>query len=74
MAGLPLARAGGGWPAWVGWGAGVVAVYAALFGVGLLLLGPRWEGAALLVVAAVAFGVVARATGALEAERPREGE
>ena len=38
--------------AWPGYVLGVVAVYSALFGVGRLLLGPRWIGVVLLVVSA----------------------
>jgi Na+/proline symporter len=63
--------AGGGWPAWVGWLAGIVAVYAALFGVGWLLLGPRWLGGLLCAVAVVAFVIVARVTSKLDAPAPR---
>lgn len=58
--------AAGGVRAWVGWLAGIVAVYASLFGVGRVLLGPRAEGIVALVVAVVAFIVVARVT-------PQEG-
>jgi len=42
----------------VAWACGVIAVYAVLFGVGKLLLGPRAIGAGLLAVAAGAFAVV----------------
>ncbi|MEW5743336.1 MAG: sodium:solute symporter family protein [Myxococcota bacterium] len=42
----------------VAWACGVVAVYAALFGVGKLLLGPRLLGAGLLALAGLAFGAV----------------
>jgi hypothetical protein len=55
--------AGGGASAWLGWAGGVVAVYGALFGVGRLLLGPRWEAAPFLVASVVGFVVVARSAG-----------
>lgn len=49
----------GGSLGWTNWLAGVVAVYASLFGVGRLLLGPRWQGAAYLLLAAAAFAWIA---------------
>lgn len=64
---LPPEPAAGGAPAWIGWLAGIVAVYGALFGVGRLLLGPRVEGVISLFVAAAAFAVVARVTPSREA-------
>ena len=67
LAGEPAAGARG---AWIGWLAGIVAVYGALFGVGRVLLGPRLEGVASLVVAAIAFAVVARVTPAAEQSHP----
>src|SRR5690606_17963386 len=45
----------GGALSWINWVAGVVCVYASLFGVGRLILGPRIEGVLYLVVAAGAF-------------------
>ncbi|MBI3185300.1 MAG: Na+:solute symporter [Myxococcales bacterium] len=57
-AGLP--PEGGLSRAILGWAAGVVCVYGALFGVGKLLLGPRLEGAGYLAASAVAFAVVAK--------------
>lgn len=61
-AGLAPEPAAGGRNAWIGWIAGIVAVYGALFGVGRVLLGPRIEGVVFLGVAALAFAVVARVT------------
>lgn len=55
--------AGGGASAWLGWAGGVVAVYGALFGVGRLLLGPRWEAAPFFVASVLGFVVVARSAG-----------
>ncbi|MFZ5439748.1 MAG: sodium:solute symporter family protein [Myxococcota bacterium] len=55
--------AGGGAAAWLGWGAGVAAVYGALFGVGRLLLGPRWEAAPWLALSVAGFAVVAAVSG-----------
>jgi Na+/proline symporter len=50
----------GGVLSWVNWVAGVVAVYAAVFGVGALLTGTRASGAAYLAVAIVAFALIQR--------------
>ena len=45
---------------WVNWLAGVVAVYAAVFGVGALLTGSGTAGAAYLAVAVAAFALIQR--------------
>jgi Na+/proline symporter len=45
---------------WVNWVAGVVSVYASLFGVGRLLLGPRLQSIAYFAVAVLCFSVIAR--------------
>ncbi len=50
----------GGALAWTNWIAGVVAVYATLFGIGKLIFGNYASAAAFLVVAAVAFFWIAR--------------
>ena len=50
----------GGALAWTNWVAGIVAVYATLFGIGKLVFGELGAGALLLVIAAVAFAWIAR--------------
>jgi SSS family solute:Na+ symporter len=50
---------GGRW-AWANWLAGVIAVYATLFGIGKILFGEWAAGAVLVVIAAVAFAWIAR--------------
>jgi solute:Na+ symporter, SSS family len=61
---------GGRW-AWANWLAGVVAVYATLFGIGKIIFGEWVAGAVLVVVAAVAFAWIARSfTGDRFAEKP----
>jgi Na+/proline symporter len=50
----------GGAMAWTNWLAGVIAVYASLFGIGKLVFGELGTGAAMLAVAAVAFAWIAR--------------
>jgi hypothetical protein len=50
---------GGRW-AWANWLAGVIAVYATLFGIGKILFGEWMAGAVLVVVAVVAFAWIAR--------------
>jgi hypothetical protein len=45
---------------WTNWVAGVVSVYASLFGVGRLLFGEWIEALAFLALAALAFGWIAR--------------
>ena len=66
----PEPMAGGGM-AWASWIAGVVAVYAALFGIGKLIFGPVWLGVVLLAIATLAFAWIARrlATDSGEASR-----
>jgi Na+/proline symporter len=51
----------GGALAWVNWLAGIVAVYATLFGIGKLVFGETMTGLVMLVVAALAFAWIARA-------------
>ena len=51
----------GGALAWTNWLAGIVAVYASLFGIGKLVFGELGNGLVLLVIAAVAFGWIAKA-------------
>jgi Na+/proline symporter len=51
---------------WTNWVAGVVAVYSTLFGVGKLLFDEALVGLALLALAAVCFGWIARNLGAAE--------
>lgn len=50
----------GGAIAWTNWVAGVVAVYATLFGIGRLVFGRLTAGAVTLAVAALAFAWIAR--------------
>jgi solute:Na+ symporter, SSS family len=50
----------GGALQWTNWLAGVIAVYASLFGIGKLVFGSFTEGAITLLVAAVAFAWIAR--------------
>ena len=45
---------------WVNWVAGVVSVYATLFGVGKLIFGPASQAIIYLVVAAIAFAIIGR--------------
>ncbi|MBI4542333.1 MAG: Na+:solute symporter [Gemmatimonadetes bacterium] len=58
--GLPPEPAGGGKRNWLNWVASWAAVYAAVFGIGKLILGPRVEGALWLGASAAAFVLVAR--------------
>jgi Na+/proline symporter len=51
----------GGALAWTNWLAGIVAVYASLFGIGKLIFGQTATGLLMLLVAAVAFAWIARA-------------
>jgi SSS family solute:Na+ symporter len=51
----------GGALAWTNWLAGIVAVYASLFGIGKLIFGETMTGLVMLVVAGLAFGWIARA-------------
>ena len=50
----------GGALAWTNWIAGIVAVYATLFGIGKLIFGELGMGLGLLAVAAIAFLWIAR--------------
>jgi solute:Na+ symporter, SSS family len=50
---------GGRW-AWANWLAGVIAVYATLFGIGKIVFGEWMAGAVLCVIAVVAFAWIAR--------------
>jgi len=50
---------GGRW-AWANWLAGVIAVYATLFGIGKIVFGEWMAGTILVVIAAVAFAWIAR--------------
>jgi Na+/proline symporter len=50
----------GGALAWTNWVAGIVAVYASLFGIGKLIFGDTVRGLIMLAVAAVAFAWIAR--------------
>jgi Na+/proline symporter len=51
----------GGALAWTNWLAGIIAVYASLFGIGKIIFGEMATGAILLVIAALAFLWIARA-------------
>jgi Na+/proline symporter len=53
----------GGGLAWANWIAGVVAVYATLFGIGKVVFGEWGPGLILLVIAAAAFAWIARSSG-----------
>jgi Na+/proline symporter len=50
----------GGALAWTNWIAGIVAVYASLFGIGKIVLGNLPQGLLMLAIAVVAFGWIAR--------------
>lgn len=58
----------GGALAWTNWVAGIVAVYATLFGIGKLIFGDTTAGSIMLGVAAVAFAWIARS---FRTESPR---
>jgi len=58
--GLPHEPIADGALSWVNWVAGVISVYASLFGVGRLLFGDTLIGLAWLLVAAGAFATIAR--------------
>jgi Na+/proline symporter len=51
----------GGALAWTNWLAGIVAVYASLFGIGKLIFGETMTGVIMLVVAGAAFAWIAKA-------------
>jgi Na+/proline symporter len=57
----------GGALAWTNWVAGIVAVYASLFGLGKIIFGYMTPGIVMLVIAALAFSWIARS---FRAERP----
>jgi Na+/proline symporter len=59
-AGLPPRPIADGLSSLVAWVCGIVSVYAVLFGVGKLLLGPRLVGAGLVALSIAAFAVVLR--------------
>jgi hypothetical protein len=59
-AGLPPEPIDGGALNWVNWVAGVVSVYATLFGVGKLIFGDLVPAAACLLAAGASFGLIAR--------------
>ncbi len=50
----------GGALAWTNWLAGIVAVYAALFGVGKIIFGEAMSGIVMLIIATLAFAWIAR--------------
>jgi solute:Na+ symporter, SSS family len=50
----------GGRRAWANWAAGVIAVYATLFGIGKMIFGDFGTGTVLLVVALAAFAFISR--------------
>jgi solute:Na+ symporter, SSS family len=50
----------GGALAWTNWIAGIIAVYATLFGIGKIVLGDLLEGLIMLAIAVVAFAWIAR--------------
>ncbi len=58
--------------AWLNWLAGVVAVYATLFGIGKLIFGPRSLGIAFVGVAVAAFAWIAWALGDRTTQGNRE--
>jgi solute:Na+ symporter, SSS family len=60
-AGFGRERMPGGGLAWANWIAGVVAVYATLFGIGKIIFGEWGTGLILLAIAAGAFVWIARA-------------
>jgi Na+/proline symporter len=51
----------GGALAWTNWLAGIIAVYASLFGIGKLIFGETRTGVIMLIVSALAFAWIARA-------------
>ena len=58
--GLGREKTPGGALAWTNWLAGIVAVYASLFGIGKIIFGELGMGVTLLAIAAVAFSWIAR--------------
>ncbi len=59
-AGLPPEPIAGGASAWINWIAGLVAVYATLFGIGKLVFGETMQGLILLAIAVAAFAWISR--------------
>ena len=57
----------GGALAWTNWIAGIVAVYASLFGLGKIIFGEITPGVVMLVIAGLAFAWIARS---FRAEQP----
>ena len=64
----------GGRLAWTNWIAGIVAVYASLFGIGKLVFGETLTGLVMLVVSIVAFAWIARSFGGGRGESARPVE
>src|SRR6476646_4851891 len=64
----------GGALAWTNWIAGIVAVYASLFGIGKIVLGNLLQGLIMLAVAVIAFGWIARSFREDEATLPAVGD
>jgi Na+/proline symporter len=58
--GLGREKTPGGALAWTNWVAGIVAVYASLFGIGKIIFGEIGMGVILLLIAVVAFAWIAR--------------
>jgi solute:Na+ symporter, SSS family len=59
--GYPGETIPGGALAWTNWVAGIIAVYASLFGIGKIVFGELGAGIVLLVIAVVAFAWIAKA-------------
>jgi SSS family solute:Na+ symporter len=59
--GFPGESIPGGALAWTNWLAGIIAVYASLFGIGKLIFGELMTGTVMLVVAVLAFAWIAKA-------------
>ena len=65
----------GGALAWTNWIAGIVAVYASLFGIGKIIFGETGAGTVMLAIALLAFGWIAkslRAAGPEPSHRPQQ--
>ncbi|HET7585976.1 MAG TPA: sodium:solute symporter family protein [Gemmatimonadaceae bacterium] len=58
--GLPVEPAAGGGRAWANWVAGIVAVYASLFGIGKVIFGDVAVGIGLLVLGAASLAFISR--------------
>jgi hypothetical protein len=72
-AGLEPEPIAGGALSWANWAAGVVSVYATLFGVGKLIFASYGEAAAYLGVAVAAFALIARNLGREERSEHARG-